>query len=46
LATAGAGIILCTDPLEKRFERGDAKHKAKRAVAIIGINPIYAGTKK
>ncbi len=46
LAATGSGVVFCADGLQQSFERGDAEHQAKRAVAIIGINPIDAGTQK
>ena len=45
LAAAGAGIVLGADCLQEHFERRDAEHQAERAVAIVGIDPIGAGTK-
>ena len=46
LAAAGAGIILCADSLKEHLDRLHAEHQAESAVAIIGIDPIDAGTKK
>jgi hypothetical protein len=46
LAAAGAGIVLGADRLQEHIERRDAEHQAEGAVAIVGIEPIGAGTKK
>ncbi len=46
LPAAGAGIVFRADGLEQGFERCDAEHQAERAVAIVRVNPVNAGTKK
>src|SRR5712692_176530 len=46
LAPAGARVILGSNGLEKHFERRDAQHQAERAIAVVGVKPINARTKK
>ena len=40
LPPAGAGVVLRTHRRKKRFEWRYAEHEAKRAVAVIRINPV------
>ena len=46
LAAAGCGICCGANGLHQHFDRGDAEHQAKCAVAVIRKNPVGAGTKK
>ena len=43
---AGTRIVLCADGLQQSFQRSYPQHQAQRAIAVIGINPVHAGTKK
>src|SRR6266571_4141357 len=46
LPAPGAGIILCSNCREQRFQRGYSKHEAKCPIAVIRINPIDTRAKK
>ena len=46
LASAGAGIVFRADGLEKSVEGRDTEHEAESAVAIVGVEPVHAGTQK
>ncbi len=46
LSAAGAGVVLRTNRCQERFQRRYAEHEAKRAVAIIRINPIDSRAQK
>ena len=44
LAAAGGGISGGADALEEHHFRGDAEGEGKRAVAVVEMEPIVAGT--
>ena len=44
LAPAGIGIVLGSHGLKEHFQRRNAQRQAKRAITIVGIHPIVAGT--
>src|ERR1700756_3165376 len=46
LAAAGSRVIFGAHRLQKHFERRDAEHQAKGAVAVVREDPVDAGTKK
>src|ERR1700739_1478691 len=46
LSAAGAGIVLGAYSLKKGFKRSHAQREAERAVPVIRVNPIDAGTEK
>src|SRR5208337_1962754 len=46
LASTGARIVLRADGLEKSFERRDTEHETESAVAIVGIEPVHAGSQE
>src|SRR5260370_1131529 len=46
LAATGGGVVFGADGLQESFQRGDAKHQAESAVAVVRVEPIDAGTKK
>src|SRR5258708_7770683 len=46
LASAGSWVVCGADGLQKSFQRRDPQHQAQRAVAIVRVGPVNAGTKK
>ena len=46
LAAAGGGVIFGADSLKQHLERRDAQQQAKRAVPVVGIDPVDARAQK
>ena len=46
LAAAGCGVVLRADRREQHLERRDAELQAQRAIAIVGKEPVVAGSER
>ncbi len=45
LSPARMGIVLRSHSCQEHFQRRDAQRQAQCAVAIVGIDPVMAGSK-